>query len=329
MGCLQNKLMDLVLFIKMLLFGSVAMFHEAVDTIKPLKDTVNREGEYAVVTGGNRGIGWHTVKGLVHAGMKVIVGCRDGPSKKILLDHIEAAGLPSNSIEWINLDMSSMDSVTSFAKTILNKNVPISLLINNAGIMFTPYKVTEDGFESQFAVNYLGHFLLSHLLMPQLKAAGTENQAARIINLSSSAHAFGWLCFEDLQGKSYYNEIGAYSQSKTAQIMFTTTLDENLVVENAPVKCYAMHPGLIKSDLYIQTWYARLIGNGFLFKSESQGAERVLFAALSTEVENLNGNYFANCRVTQSIPLTRNRDNQQKLWKMSCEMANITNFGAK
>jgi len=164
-------------------------------------DSVNREGGYAVITGGNRGIGWYTVKGLVNSGMKVIVGCRDGASKNLLFDNIEAAGLPSTSIEWINLDMSSMDSVRSFGQTILDKNVPISLLINNAGIMFTEYKVTKEGFESQFAVNYLGHFLLTHLLMPQLKAAGKENVAARVISLSSTAHAFRYFNFDDLQGK--------------------------------------------------------------------------------------------------------------------------------
>jgi len=227
--------------------------------------------------------------------------------------------------------MSSMDSVLSFAKAILDKNVPISLLINNAGIMFAPYKETKDGFESQFAVNYLGHFLLTHLLLPQLRASGTENQAARIINLSSSAHAFRWFNLNDLQGKSYYNEIGAYAQSKASQIMFTTILDEKLVTENIPVKCYAMHPGFIKSNLYTQNWYSKLttLATGFLFKNESQGGERVLYTALSTEVENLNGNYFANCRVTRPVALARNRDNQQKLWQVSCQLLGITNFGAK
>merc|ERR1711928_297847 len=95
----------------------------------------------------------------------------------------------------------------------------------------------------------------------------------------------------DLQGKSYYNEIGAYAQSKASKL---TTL-----------------------------------ATGFLFKNESQGGERVLYTALSTEVENLNGNYFANCRVTRPVALARNRDNQQKLWQVSCQLLDITNFGAK
>lgn len=187
------------------------------------------------------------------------------------------------------------------------------------------------GLNLSLLLNYLGHFLLTHLLLPQLKLAGTENQAARIINLSSSAHAFRWFCFDDLQGKSYYNEIGAYAQSKAAQIMFTTTLDENLVGENAPVKCYAMHPGFIKSNLYNQNWYSKFttLATGFLFKSESQGGKRVLYTALSTEVENLNGNYFANCRVTEPIALVRNPQNQQKLWQVSCQLLDITKFGAK
>jgi len=113
--------------------------------------------------------------------------------------------------------------------------------------------------------------------------------------------------------------------------MFTKTLDENLMAENAHVKCYAMHPGFINSNLYVQTWYAKLVTimTGFMFKSEPQGADRVLFTALSTEVENLNGNYFADCRVEKPNAFTRNRDNQQKLWDISCQLLDIGKFGTK
>lgn len=156
--------------------------------------------------------------------------------------------------------------------------------------MFTPYTLTKDGFESQFAVNYLGHFLLTHLLMPRLIAAGKKDQPARVINLSSTAHAFGWFDINDLQAKykrdgflmereilivlffsqfrTFYSKTGAYSQSKAAQIMFTKVLDERLSAENKPVKVYAIHPGFIRSNLYTQTWYAKFVTltMGFMFK---------------------------------------------------------------
>ncbi|EFX86945.1 hypothetical protein DAPPUDRAFT_312400 [Daphnia pulex] len=313
----------------MLILSTKFLFSEAFSSIRPLQNPLKREKEYAVITGGNRGIGWFTVKGLVESGMKVIVGCRDGPSKDLLYKSVEQAGFPTGSVEWINLDMSSMDSVRAFGQAILDKNVPISLLINNAGIMFTPYVLTKDGFESQFAVNYLGHFLLTHLLMPRLLTAGTKDQPARIINLSSTAHAFGWFEINDLQAKNHYNKIGAYSQSKSAQIMFTKVLDEQLSTENKPVKVYAVHPGFIRSNLYSQTWYAKFVSltMGFMFKSEEQGAQRVVYFASSPQVEELNGNYFENCNVVKPIALVRNRDTQKKLWETSCQLLDISKFG--
>ncbi|XP_032781983.2 retinol dehydrogenase 11 [Daphnia magna] len=329
MGCCSNIFVDIFMFVKMLILSTKFLLSEAFSSIRPLEDPLKREKEYAVITGGNRGIGWYTVKGLVESGMKVIVGCRDGPSKDLLLKSVEKAGFPTGSVEWINLDVSSMDSVRSFGQAILDKNVPISLLINNAGIMFTPFMLTKDGFESQFAVNYLGHFLLTHLLMPHLLAAGTKDQPARIINLSSTAHAFGWFEINDLQAKSHYNKIGAYSQSKSAQIMFTKILDEQLSSENKPVKVYAVHPGFIRSNLYTQTWYTKFVSltMGFMFKTEEQGAQRVLYFSLSPQVEDLNGEYFENCEVVKPITLVRNRETQKKLWETSCQLLDISKFG--
>lgn len=208
---------------------------------------MSRSGEYAVITGGNRGIGWFVVQGLVTAGMKVIVGksiydthekrlilfssikfqgCRDGKSREDLEEKLYEAGIPENTVMWVALDMSSMDSVKAFAGKIVEKNIPISILINNgetlkffqefqssvcffllAGALFPPYSLTCDGFESQFAVNYLNHCLLTHMLLPQLIAAGKTKssmgvrQASRIINLSSSLHAIGLLQLEDLQSR--------------------------------------------------------------------------------------------------------------------------------
>lgn len=313
----------------MALISTQYIIKEALNTIQPIKNPVNRQGEYAVITGGNRGIGWHTVKKLVDSGMKVIVGCRPGNSKDILFKNMEANGIPTESVEWIGLDMSSLESIKSFAQAVLDKNVPVSLLINNAGIMFTPYTFTKDGFESQFAVNYLGHFLLTHLLMPRLVAAGKADKAARIINVSSSAHSFGCFDINDLQGKAHYNEIAAYSQSKACQIMFTKVLDEKLIAANKPVRCYALHPGFINSGLYGLTWYAKLVTltMGFMFKNESQGADRVMHCALASEVEELGGSYFENCEVAKPIALVRNRDNQQNLWDLSCQLVDVQSFG--
>lgn len=107
----------------------------------------------------------------------------------------------SATVDYQFLDTGNLKSVRQFASAVRNKYAKIDILINNAGVMATPYHLTEDGFESQFAINYLGHFLLTHLLLPQLKAAGTQDLNARIVNVSSCAHRTGRINFDDINGK--------------------------------------------------------------------------------------------------------------------------------
>lgn len=111
--------------------------------------------------------------------------------------------------------------------------------------------------------------------------------------------------------------------------MFTKVLDEKLIETDKPVRTYAVHPGFIRSNLYTQTWYAKLCtaAMGFMFKSEADGAKRVVFSALSPTMEIQSGNYFENCQVVKPIALTRNRENQTKLWDISCQLLDIQKFG--
>ncbi|XP_057379880.2 dehydrogenase/reductase SDR family member on chromosome X-like isoform X1 [Daphnia carinata] len=269
MASWRNYFLDIYLIVRAIIQGYYHLYFEIRSSIRPLEDPLTRKNEYAVITGGNRGIGWETAKILAESGMKVIIGCRDGPSREQLFKSIQEAKLPSGSIEWINLDMSSMDSVRSFAQAILDKDVPISLLINNAGKGSSPYSETADGFESLFATNYLGHFLLAHLLMPRLLAAGKPGQSARIVNVSSKAQALGWFNINDLQSKSFYNPMYAYSRSKLALIMFTKILDEHLSRNNKSVKPYAVHPGIIYTSIWDSYWLTHYVyrATGFLFKA--------------------------------------------------------------
>jgi len=329
MGCCANIFMHIWIWIKMAIVSTKYMFLECCVKLKRMAEIPRREGEYAVITGGNRGIGWYTVKGLTDAGMKVIVGCRDGASKAMLFERIQKEGIAAEQVEWIECDMSSTTSVRAFAKKIVEKKVPVHLLINNAGIMFVDRVETQDGFESHLAVNYLSHFLLTHLLLPSLKAAGKEGRAARVVNLTSSAQFFDWFQISDLHGKDFYSKPGAYSQSKIAQVMFTRYMDNLMSTENAPVKSYCLHPGFISSNLYTQTWWAHslIYGLGFCFRSEAQGADRSLYVALAPEVEDLNGSYFENSSVAKPVAVSRSLDTQQKLWDITCQMLNIQKFG--
>lgn len=180
----------------------------------------------AVVTGGARGIGTEVIRGLLKSNMFVIVGVRKPEAMKKLADNMENG----DNIIALPLDLQSMKSVKEFAQNVLEKFPSIHLLVNNAGIMYGDYHITEDGFENQLAVNHLGHFYLTHLLLPALKKGGAIGESARIVNVTSCAHYPGQIYFEDINMKEHYDTTAAYAQSKLAQVqivLLSTTHQQN------------------------------------------------------------------------------------------------------
>lgn len=159
-------------------------------------DLPKKHGKTLVITGGGRGIGFEAVKKLLASGFHVILGVRN---PQLVADKLSKF---SGSFEVCQLDLNSLDSVRNFAREVLAKNIPIHVLINNAGIMFGPRKESLDGFEQQLATNHLGHFLLIHLLLPKLRQSGSKDECVRVINVSSAAHAGGsWIDWDDFQSK--------------------------------------------------------------------------------------------------------------------------------
>ncbi|KAJ8927134.1 hypothetical protein NQ314_020407 [Rhamnusium bicolor] len=142
----------------------------------------SKSGKVAVITGGTRGIGLEVIKMLLKCDITVVIGCRNTAQGEILLNILKNENITKGKIEVLKLDISIMDSVKQFSTTVKENYPKIHYLINNAGIMFGPYIETIDGYESQFSTNYLGHFLLTHFLLPQLKAAGEQQSMARIVN---------------------------------------------------------------------------------------------------------------------------------------------------
>jgi NAD(P)-dependent dehydrogenase (short-subunit alcohol dehydrogenase family) len=149
----------------------------------------------------------------------------------------------SDNVIFSKLDLASLQSVRDFSERTLEEEPRIDILINNAGVMIPPYATTKEGFELQFGVNHLGHFLLTNLLLERIK----EAPAGRILNLSSRGHRRGKINFADLQSKQSYSRMGAYAQSKLANILFTQTLAKKLKETN--VTTYSLHPGLVRTDL--------------------------------------------------------------------------------
>lgn len=168
----------------------------------------------AVITGGARGIGSEVIRGLLQANVYVIAGVRKPECIKKMADNMENG----DNLIAFHLDLQSLKSVQEFAKTVLEKFPAFHILVNNAGVMYGDYQLTTDGFENQLATNHLGHFYLTHLLLPALKKGGSIGEAARIVNVTSCAHYPGKIYFEDINMKEHYDSTAAYAQSKLAQV---------------------------------------------------------------------------------------------------------------
>jgi len=245
-------------------------------------------GKVAVVTGANSGIGYEAARELARRGARVVLACRDRQRGGAARDAI-VAKYPNATIEVMELDLASLDSVASFARQFNAKHDRLDVLCNNAGVMALPYCQTADGFEMQFGTNHLGHFALTGLLLDRLLAT----DGARIVNVSSIAHRFGSIRFDDLNWRNSYNKWLAYGQSKLANLLFTYELQRRLHGASAPVISVACHPGWAATNLQsagprmagatAMEWLTDL-GNRLLAQSAAMGALPTLYAAADTHV---------------------------------------------
>ena len=201
------------------------------------------DGKTVIITGANTGIGKETALDLANRGARVIVACRDEKKATIAVDDIKKRTNSQNVI-FKKLDLASLASVRQFSEEILQEEEHINVLINNAGVMIPPYMLTEDGFELQFGVNHLGHFLLTNLLLDRIK----QSTPSRIINVSALAHVHANLDFDDMMWeKKGFKIWSSYAHSKLANIMFTRELAKQL--EGTGVSTYSLHPGVIRTEL--------------------------------------------------------------------------------
>lgn len=200
----------------------------------------------------------------------------------------------------------------------------LDILINNAGVMAIPQALTKDGFEMQLGVNHLGHFLLTNLLLNILKSSAPS----RIIVLSSLAHKYGEINREDLNSERSYNKYKAYSQSKLANILFVQELAKRLT--NYHVTVNAVHPGIVKTDLgryLVHSYLKKLIDpfTYYFFKTAKSGAQTSIRLAVDPELENVTGEYFADCKIQPVAASARtNNDDAEWLWKQSEKMTRLS-----
>src|SRR3954452_8633029 len=205
--------------------------------------TVDLEGKIAIVTGASTGLGLETSRALASAGARVVLAARDPVRTATALARFRER-VPDADLEAGVLDLASLESVRSFASWFASTHRRLHLLINNAGVMYTPLERTAEGFELQFGTNHLGHFLLTCLLVPQLLA----DPPSRVVNLTSGGHRGSDIVWDDVNfERRDYDKFAAYGQSKTATILFSVELDRRL--GDRGVHAYAVHPGMIATEL--------------------------------------------------------------------------------
>jgi len=272
-------------------------------------------GKTALITGGNTGIGLATARALAQRGASVTITSRDERRGHQALEILKSEGLQ---VSLGILDLASFASIRSFAERFLAEQPRLSVLINNAGLVLSDRRVTEDGFEMTFGVNHLGHFLLTSLLLARL----VDSAPARIINLSSSAHrgARTGLDFDDLQSERGYRGFPVYCRSKLANIYFTRALAKRLA--NTSVTVNAVHPGVVASgfaaDGDTQGWTRRLIGlvRPFMIGPD-RGARCTVHVATSAALSDVTGRYFERSKITQESRAARDDEAAERLWTIS------------
>nr|XP_020140741.1 dehydrogenase/reductase SDR family member on chromosome X isoform X5 [Microcebus murinus] len=225
----------------------------------------------AIVTGGTDGIGYATAKYLARLGMHVIIaGNNEGKAEEVV-SKIKEETL-NDRVEFLYCDLASLASIRRFVETFKLKRLPLHVLINNAGVMMVPERKTQDGFEEHFGLNYLGHFLLTQLLLDTLRASGRPGRSARVVTVSSATHYVGELNMDDLQSRTCYSPHSAYAQSKLALVLFSYHLQRLLAAEGSHVTANVADPGVVDTELYRHVfWGTRLVQKVFawlLFKEQ-------------------------------------------------------------
>jgi NAD(P)-dependent dehydrogenase (short-subunit alcohol dehydrogenase family) len=272
-----------------------------------------------VITGGNSGIGFATARELVRSGAIVCLACRNaeraGAARDALLREVPAAR-----VEFYQLDLASFASVRQFVQDFSARHEHLDVLINNAGAAPLSQQFTEEGFELQFGANYLGHFLLTHLLLPLLQTTAALRNEARVVHVASIAHMLGRLEETSFRGVERYRPDRAYAQSKLANLMFNFALARRLPMG---VSSQALHPGGVDSEIWRELpKLAYLALKPFLIPPERAG-RLATELALSAEYFGKSGGYFSAQWPRPVSRTARSRERQDWLYRRSCELTGV------
>lgn len=281
-------------------------------------------GRVCLVTGASNGIGKAAAISLAKKGASLVLLCRDRDLGEIAMAEISLRS-GNEDIDLLLADLGSLRQVREAAGTFLESGRPLHVLVNNAGAIHMDRGLTEDDIETTFAVNHLGHFLLTNMLLDRMR----ESAPARIVNVSSEAHKIGYgdgrMAFDDLMGERQYGGWKAYGQAKLANILFTRELARRL--NPAEVTANALHPGVVASEFgrnnrkgwmpYLQALYRPFC------RSNEKGAETAVWLAATPEIEGVTGKYFKDRKIRAPAPQALNDDDAARLWRVSEELAGL------
>ncbi len=267
-----------------------------------------------LVTGSNTGIGKYTALGLAKQGAQVIMTGRNGDKLTEARDWVMKT-TNNSKVNQIVADLSEMQQVVQLSEQLITDYQGLNVVVNNAGIFLTEHRETTDGFETQWAVNYLAPYLLTR----KLKSHLTANAPARVVNVSSNAHHKGRIHFKHLDGKPDYQGLRAYSQSKLGNVLFTKELARRW--QHLGITANALHPGVIRTSIGNRhgsgwvTWLWNL-GKPFMATPE-KGASTSVFLSTSEIVEGESGKYFVNSQEVMPSKDSQDPRLAAKLWQVS------------
>jgi NAD(P)-dependent dehydrogenase (short-subunit alcohol dehydrogenase family) len=290
----------------------------------------DQSGRTFIVTGGSSGLGFETTRQLAAHGGRVVLAARSQAKGRDAVARITAQ--PGAPIEFRALDLADLDSVRAFAAALLADGIGVDVLINNAGVMYPPRRLSPQGFESQFATNHLGHFALTGLLFDTIR----HGQDPRVVTVSSGEHRGGSIHFGDLTGEKSYSPRAFYQQSKLANVLFGLELDRRVHAAGIGVRSVLAHPGYADTSLQSTgpTGLAKQlmkVSNRLIAQSAAMGALPQLYAATDPAAES--GRFYgpgglAELRgfpaEVQPAAAARNEETAQQLWEVSEQLTGVT-----
>jgi len=287
------------------------------------------QGKVCLVTGATNGIGEVTAHEIAKMGAQVVIVGRNPQKTAQVVNEIKTKS-GNQKVDSIIADLSVGVEVMKVAELFKARYNRLDVLVNNAGALILTREITSDGLEMTFALNHMSYFTLTNALLDMLKASGTSQHKARIVNVSSVLHSAYPMDFDNLQStKRPFNGHGAYSRSKLMNLMFTYELNKRLQAQNAPVTANALHPGVIKTGfaknntkgiwgvvmpIFLPLYFWRI--------TPEEGAKTQLYLATSPEVEGVSGKYFDKCKPISSSPASLLEADWARLWTISEQLDN-------